>query len=417
MIRSIIKNGYVTALDIGTGKICCLVARVSNGTVQIIGDGYAQAKGFKNGVVVNLNEAASSIQDAVMMAEAKSNRRIENVIVNISSPQMKSTYLTEEITLPDDRPIRSADVRLLIDKAIASFPLTDHEIIHQLPISFSLDGQTDIEEEPTGLSGKTLGVCLHMISVPISVIQNLSMALERCHLSISAKVATPYAAALSVLSDSEKQNGATVLDMGFANTSIAIFSNGFIRYVACLNLGANLITQDISCILKTPMKDAERAKNLYGSAFGAPSDEKQVFNLPVIGEEDEGSLISVTKANLIAIMVPRIEEIFGYVKKFLDPQKRPDFSTRRIVLCGGGSLISGLKDKTDLLLEAKTRLGKPMNIKGLPENLPSTIFSTATGLLRYAVNQRIQKEDENIKPVGQEKNMIKRVIRWLIQNF
>ena len=89
MIRSIIKNGYVTALDIGTGKICCLVARVSNGSIQIIGDGYAQAKGFKNGLVVNLNEAASSIQDAVMMAEEKSDRRIQNVIVNISSPQLK----------------------------------------------------------------------------------------------------------------------------------------------------------------------------------------------------------------------------------------------------------------------------------------------------------------------------------------
>ena len=417
MIRSIIKNGYVTALDIGTGKICCLVARVSNGNIQIIGDGYAQAKGFKNGMVVNLNEAASSIQDAVMMAEEKSNRRVENVIVNISSPQLKSTYLNEEIDLPDDRPIQPADVRLLINKALQSFPLTDHEIIHQLPISFSLDGQTDIEEEPSGLSGKKLGVCLHMISVPANVIQNLSMALERCHLSISAKVATPYAAALSVLSESEKQNGSTVVDMGYANTSIAIFSGGFIRYVACLNLGANLITHDISYVLKTPLKDAERAKNLYGSAFCAPSDEHQTFSLPMIGEEEEGGLFSITKANLITIMLPRIEEILGYVKKFLEPQKRADFSTRRIVLCGGGSLISGLRDKTDIMLESKTRLGKPMNIKGLPDNLPSTIFSTATGLLRYAVNQRIQKEDENIKPVGQEKNMIKRVIRWLIQNF
>ena len=219
-MSNLIKNGFVTALDIGSTKICCLIAKVlSDGSFHIIGSGYAQAKGIKNGVIVHLNDATASIQDAIMMAEEKAERRVESVIVNISSTQLKSTFAKAEIEIADNKPVSSNDVRKLIDLALQKAELSDQEIIHQLPLSYDLDGQNDITE-PSGLYGKKLSIILHVISVPLSQIRNLTLALERCHVSIDAKVATPYASALAVLSEDEKETGATLIDIGGGNASI-----------------------------------------------------------------------------------------------------------------------------------------------------------------------------------------------------
>lgn len=416
-MSNLIKNGFVTALDIGSTKICCLIAKVlSDGSFHIIGSGYAQAKGIKNGVIVHLNDATASIQDAIMMAEEKAERRVESVIVNISSTQLKSTFAKAEIEIADNKPVSSNDVRKLIDLALQKAELSDQEIIHQLPLSYDLDGQNDIIE-PSGLYGKKLSIVLHVISIPLTQIRNLSLALERCHVSIDAKVATPYASALSVLSEDEKETGATLIDIGGGNASIAIFSGGFIRYAAALPLGGLLLTKDIAQVLKTPLSDAERVKTLYGSAFLSPQDEKETLSVPLIGETEEGTLTTLPRSYLISIMVPRIEEMLELTNGYLKSQETDDYATRRIVFCGGSSLIPGLREKASAMLEAQVRMGKPLMMKGLPDFMPSTTFSTATGLLRYAANRRIHSEDKRIKPTTSSTSFIKRATKWLMQNF
>lgn len=415
MARNLIKNGYVTALDIGSGKICCMIAKVSDDNIHIVGMGCAQALGIKNGVIVNFTQAVGSIQDAIIDAESKAKKRVESVIVNVSSPQLKSVYVSAEITIPDTRVIIPSDVRKVIDAALAKVDLKETEIIHQIPISYTLDGQSDIEDEPTGLSGKTLGVTLHLITAPLAQIRNLSMALEHCHVWIAAKVATPYASALSVLSQSEKENGTTLIDIGSGIASMAIFSNGFIRYAGILPLGGNLVTKDISYVLKTPLKDAERAKTLNGCAIISSSDEKATVTLPLIGEEDEAATTTISRKTLISIMLARIEQIFDFLKMYLLGQEKEDFATRRIVLCGGFSLTAGIREKAAAHLDAQVRCGKPLYIKGLSEVLPMTTMSTAIGLLLYALNHRIQKEDKKIKQ--QNENRVKKVFKWITQNF
>ena len=416
-MSNLIKNGFVTALDIGSTKICCLIAKVlSDGSFHIIGSGYAQAKGIKNGVIVHLNDATASIQDAIMMAEEKAERRVESVIVNISSTHLKSTFAKAEIEIADNKPVASSDVRKLIDLALQKAELSDQEIIHQLPLSYDLDGQNDIAE-PSGLYGKKLSIVLHVISVPLTQIRNLTLALERCHVSIAAKVATPYASALSVLSEDEKETGSTLIDIGGGNASIAIFAGGFIRYAAALPLGGLLITKDIAQVLKTPLADAERVKTLYGSAFLSPQDEKETLSVPLIGETEEGTLMTLPRSYLISIMVPRIEEMLELTNGYLKSQETDDYATRRIVLCGGSSLIPGLREKAASQLESQVRIGKPLMMKGLPDFMPGTTFSTATGLLRYAANRRIHSEDKRIKPASSSTSFMKRATKWLMQNF
>ncbi len=417
MSNALIKNGYTAALDIGSGKICCIIAKVSEDSLHIVGTGCAQAQGIKNGVIVNLTQAAGSIQDAIIDAESKAKKRVESVIVNISSPQLESVYVSAEISIPDTRVIVASDVRKVIDAALAKVDLKEKEIIHQIPTTYTLDGQSDIEDEPTGLSGKKLGVTLHLITVPLAQVRNLSMALERCHVWIAGKVATPYASALSVLSQNEKNNGSTLIDIGSGITSMAIFSGGFIRYAAILPLGGNLITKDISYVLKTPLKDAERAKTLNGCAFISPSDEKVSLTLPLIGEEEEGATTTVSRKTLNSIMLARIEQIFDFLRMHLLAQEKNDFATRRIVLSGGVSLTAGLREKAASHLDAQVRCGKPVYIKGLSDAIPMTTMSTAIGLLLYALNHRIQKEDKKIKQQTEHNNWIKKVMKWIIQNF
>jgi len=418
MANHLIKNGYISALDIGSGKICCLIAKVSDDNMTIIGMGCSQAQGIKNGVIVNLPQAVGSIQDAIIEAETKAKKRIDSVIVNISSPQLESVYVIAEIKLPDTRVIIPSDVRKVIDAALAKIDLKEKEIIHQIPISYSLDGQNDIADEPTGLSGKVLGVTLHLITVPLPQIRNLSIALEQCHVWMAGKVATPYASALSVLTQNEKEVGTTLIDIGSGVASLAIFSEGFIRYAAVLPLGGNLITKDISYVLKTPLKDAERVKTLYGCAFTSPADEKNTVTLPLIGEEEEGTTTTISRKVLISIMVARLEQIFNFLYTYLLSQEKNDCATKRIVLCGGVSQTDGIRDKAMNLLDAQVRCGKPVYIKGLPDTLPMTATSTAIGLLLYAMNHRIQKEDKKIKQQSNKQpNLLKKVLKWMKQSF
>ena len=417
MKKGLIKNGYVTALDIGSGKICCMIAKVSEGTLHVIGMGCAQAQGIKNGIIVNVNQAIGSIKDAIMDAENKAHRIVDSVVVNVSSPQMESIYVTAEVSIPDTRVIVASDVRKVIDAALAKVDLKEKEIIHQIPTSYTLDDQVDVEDEPTGLAARKLSVTLHLITVPLAQVRNLSMALERCHVWISAMVATPLASALSVLSQTEKDNGTTLIDIGSGVSSIAIFSNGFIRYAAVLPLGGNLLTKDISYLLKTPLVDAERVKTLNGSAFLSLGDEKVNISLPLIGEEDEGGTTNISRKTLVSIMLARIEQIFGFLHTHLMAQEKDDLATRRVVLCGGVSQTTGLGDKAKEMLEAQVRVGKPQYIKGISNILPLTTLSTAIGLLLYALNYRIQKEDKKIKQQSEKITWFKKVIKWMIQSF
>lgn len=417
MKKGLIKNGFVCALDIGSGKICCMIAKVSEGVLHVLGVGCAQAQGIKNGIVVNVNQASGCIKDAIMDAENKAHKIVDSVIVNVSSPQMESVYVSAEITIPDTRVIIPSDVRKVIDAALAKVDLKEKEIIHQIPASYTLDGNIDVEDEPTGLAAKTLAVSLHLITVPLAQVRNLSMALERCHVWIGAMVATPLASALSVLSDSEKMSGSTLIDIGSGVSSIAIFSNGFIRYAAVLPLGGNLLTKDISYLLKTPLAEAERAKTLNGTAFLSPSDEKVMLSLPLVGEENEGITTTISRKTLVSIMLARIEQIFGFLHTHLMAQEKDDLATKRVVLCGGVSQTTGLNDKAKEMLDAQVRIGKPQYIKGLSNTLPLTTLSTVIGLLLYAQNYRIQKEDKKIKSQSEKTNWLKKVVKWIIQSF
>ncbi len=414
-IRSKGKS-YVTVLDIGTSKICGLMVHVpADGKPEVVGFGYAPAKGIKAGAIVDLDKATECIGSVLAQIEKQADRQIDSVTVNISSSQLKSNHLYQETTIADGHPITATDVKHLVDGMVASCVSAEDEVIHTFPLGYVVDKEQGIND-PRGLYATTLGAHVHVITIPETQLRNLVMVLDRCHVGIDMKVATPYASALAVLSDEEKEIGATVIDMGAGTTSLALFLSGGLVHLGLVARGGNAITRDIAQGLSASLATAERLKTLNGAAFLSPKDELERLIVPIIGEED-GSNIQIPRADLIKIIVPRLEEILERAGRVLDEKEVFSVAARRLVLCGGGSELQGLKEKSAALLNGNVRLGKPGTIKNLPNQFDSYTFVTCMGLLKYVLADYQRMPVEQFNGQVKQKGRLGKVMQWLIKNF
>lgn len=409
-------KSFVTVLDIGTSKVCCLMVRFgSDDRPEVIGMGYAPSKGIKAGAIVDLDKATDCIGDVLAQAEKQAERTIEKVIVNISSTQLKSTHIQKEIEISDGKPITASDVKRLVDNVITSCMSDGNEVIHSFPLSYTVDKEQGIMD-PRGLYGNRLGVHMHVISLPESQARNLVSVLDRCHVSIDMKVATPYASALAVLSDEEKEIGVTGIDFGAGTTTLALFLGGGLVHLGVIPIGGNAMTRDIAQGLSTSLSGAERLKTLNGAAFLSPKDELERLIVPIVGEE-EGSNLQIPRSDLIRIIMPRLEEVLEHCSKTLEVNPHFVVATKRFVLTGGGSNLQGIKEKTAECLGGVTRIGKASPIKGLPTQFDSYTFSTCIGLLKYAIirQKSLLNEQSAVKPV--KYGFLGKVVQWVLQNF
>jgi cell division protein FtsA len=410
------RKSYVTVLDIGTAKICGLMVRMESGKpTDILGFGYAPAKGIRGGAIVDLDKATECIGQVLQQIERQADRQVKSVVVNVSSSQMRSSHLYREKEIPEGRQISAGDVKSLIDEALADCLQTGEEVLHAFPLGYVLDKEQGCVD-PRGLDARILGAYVHVITIPEAQLRNLVLVLDRCHVTVETKVATPYAGALAVLSDEEREIGATAIDMGAGSTSVALFMNGGLVHIGALPIGGNALTRDIAQGLSTSLATAERLKTLNGAAFLSPKDELERLIVPVIGEE-EGACIQIPRADLISIIVPRIEEILEQIGRILDEQDAFAVAARRLVICGGGSELQGLKEKTAALLEGNVRVGNAPEIKNLPNQFDSYTFLVCIGLLRYVVDTERRAADMSIRKRVMPKGRLGKVIQWIMNNF
>lgn len=407
-------KSYINVLDIGTSKICCLAARLNAGEKpEVLGTGVVPAAGIKAGAIVDLDKATQCIGAALAQAEKQAEKSIKSVVVNISSGQLKSRHFFQEIDIADGRQITAADVKRLVDGVIVSVP-PEEEVIHTFPLDYAVDGETGVYD-PRGLYGNKLGARVHLVTLPETQSKNLLLVLDRCHVSVERKVATPYASALAVLSDEEKEIGATVIDLGAGTTAAALFMGGGLVHLGLFPIGGNAITRDIAQGLSAAPATAERLKTLNGAAFRSPKDELERLIVPIAGEEEEAN-IQIPRADLIAIIVPRLEEILERAGTLLEEDARFLAATRRIVLCGGGSELQGIKEKATALLGGNVRLGKPPLFKGLPNQFDPYTFLTCIGLVKYAM-MSYQKGSLEKVDIRLKNGWPGKVMQWIAQNF
>ena len=420
------RSAILSVLDVGTTKIVCLIARLQpiepsemlrgrTHRCRILGIGHQRSRGIKAGTVVDMEAAEGAIRLAVDAAERMAGVQVQSVIVNNTGGRIGSHFFDAKIAV-GGHAVSDSEVHRVLEACHASVP-TGRSALHSLPTGFTL-GSADAIRDPRGLIGDELGAAMHVVSTDSTAARNLMLAIERCHLSIDAVVATPYASGLSALVDDEAELGTALIDLGGGTTSVGLFSGGNLTHVDAFAVGGRHVTMDLARGLNIPLADAERLKTLHGSCLGAASDDRETITVTQVGEDGDHTT-QLPKSQLTRIIKPRVEEILELVRDRLKAAGLPSHSGRRIVLTGGASQLAGLPEAAKRIISGQVRIGRPLGIQGLPESAKGPAFAAAVGLLVYPQVSGI----EHFRPVGSKMreptndNYISRMGRWLKDSF
>ncbi|MEE2997053.1 MAG: cell division protein FtsA [Pseudomonadota bacterium] len=411
-----LRTGIIAALDIGSTKICCFIAHMNaEGGIRVIGVAQQASGGVRNGSVVDMEAAQNAILTAISAAEELAGERIDRIFVNLSAGAIYSHIQEIEVSIAGHE-IAATDIHRARERNSQVEQPEDRDLIHCLPVGYSIDGNRGIRD-PRGMFGEQLGVSFHRINAAPGPVRNLKNCVARCHLDIEEIVFSSYAAGLSCLVEDEKDLGVTLVDMGGGTTTIAVFYDGQIIYADSISVGGTHVTNDVARGLSTPVAHAERMKNLYGSAVASQSDDNEIIDVPLVGEDDHNSPNHVPRSILTGIIRPRIEETFELVRESLDVSGLNRVSGRRLVLTGGGSQLHGVQDLASMVLEKQARIGRPLKISGLAEATSGPAFSTCAGLLRYGVEKFAGTIEDAPAKENAPPSRISRIGHWLKESF
>ncbi len=409
------RGSLIAALDIGTTKVCCLIARVETEKLQILGIGHQISRGVRNGAIVDLDAAGTSVVNAVHAAEEMAGETIQQVVANLSGGFSASRIIRAEIGVAG-REIGEIDLQRVLDQGYQLREPGDRQIIHSVPVGFSIDDSRGIRD-PRGMYGERLGVNMNVVTARAAGVRNHTSAIGRSHLAVDALVVSPYAAGLACLVEDEIGLGVTVIDMGGGTTTIGVFFDGNLVFANSIPVGGGHVTNDIARGLSTPVAHAERMKTLFGSAISASTDEREMIAVPQIGEEDDGHVNHLPKSLLVGIIGPRIEEIFELVRNCLEASGFDKIAGRRAVLTGGACQLHGAREFAGLILDKQVRIGRPLGVAGLAEATSGPAFSTAVGLLHFALSERAVMPRSGRGQTGRPAGLFGRLGHWLRENI
>jgi cell division protein FtsA len=382
----------ISVLDVGSSKIVCLIGRLKPSArgdilpgrshrIEILGIGHQRAVGIKAGSVVDMEAAERSIRLAVDAAERMAEARIESVIVNFSAGRLGSEAYAASVPTKEN-PVTEADIQRVLRSSSMYSVRPGRAVLHSLPTGFSLEGLRGISD-PRGMVGDELGMNMHVVTADAAPTRNLMLCIERCHLSVEAMVAAPYASGLAALADDEADIGVTLVDMGGGTTSVAVFSGGHFMHVDAVALGGHHVTMDIARGLSTPPDHAERLKTLHASVLPGVSDDHDMIAIAPIGEDDNAHVHHVPRSQLLKIVRPRVEETLELVRDRLRDSGFVKQAGQRIVLTGGASQLTGISELAGRILGGQVRVGRPLGVRGLPEAARGPAFAGSVGLLVY----------------------------------
>ncbi len=384
------QKGSVAVLDIGSSKIACFIAEPNaQGELHIIGIGHHHAQGLRGGTVTDSHSAEASIAAAVSLAEKMAGATVDNVMVNLSLPDIRSHLMHVELNISGGA-VSEQDISDILREGCQAVDQENRQIIHCFVTQYQLDGAKGIRD-PRNMYGMMLKADLHVITVDQRKMVNLANTISRCHLDIAEFIASPYAAGLGCLEADEQELGVMMIDMGAFATSVALFSAESNTYNFVIPLGGAHVTKDLSQGLSTGITHAERLKTLYGSVLASANDEQSMVHVPLIGEEHSTDETTVSRAQLVSIIRPRVEEIFELIYAHLEDNHMLACIGQYVVLTGGGSQLVGVRELATSIFGKQVRLAKPRAFLGLAESVSSAGFSAAVGMLHYAGNRPFEE--------------------------
>jgi len=402
----------VVGIDVGTTKVCTLVGRVEEEAIRILGVGIEPSEGIRKGVIVDLAAASQAIVHSVEKAEQTSGVEITAALVSLAGAHVASINSRGVVGVSGDV-IDEYDIARALDAARAVAIPHNREIIHIIQRGFVVDGQDGINV-PIGMHGFRLEVEAHIITAAAATAENLRQCVGAAGVEVLQFVLNPLASGDVVLTDSERQMGVAVCDIGGGTTDLAIYVDGNIWHTMVLAVGGNHITADIAHGLRLPIPQAEEVKKQYGYAQKSEVGSEEHFTIRPFGEEQP---VQINRQELAHIIEARVEEIFLLALQEIKRSGYDGLLPAGMVLTGGSSSLPGIRQLASQVLGLPIRTAKPENLVGLVDKLSSPAYSTSVGLLHWAA--AMQDEDmpsrrdrPRRRPKGESRMNIEPVKEW-----
>ena len=382
------SDGIVVGIDIGTTKVCAVVAEADNlGRINILGMGLAESDGLNRGVVINIDRTVAAVRDAIREAERAANVTVRSVVAGIAGDHVRSLQSRGVITIAHrDQEITERDVRRLLEDTTHVALPADQEILHVIPQEYIVDGQDGVLD-PVGMSGVRLEANVHIVTGLVTAAKNIYRCIEKAGYQVADIVLEPLASSFSVLHADEKEIGVALIDIGGGTTDIAVFEDGTIRHTAVIAVAGNKVTDDIRCGLGIMREHAEALKCQFGIAVVESIDEPEDILIPGIGGRPDKT---IARSALAQIIEPRMEEILEFASNEIKLSGYGRNLSAGAVLTGGGSLIKETAALGAEVLGLEARVGVPTGLAGgLVEEVTDPKFATAVGLVLYGLQPRI----------------------------
>ena len=403
------EGKIVVGVDIGTSKIVTLIARVDE-SVNVLGVSEVPSAGVRKGQIVDIEESVLAINSSLEAAERMAGYSASHIIASIGGNHIESQNSRGVVAVAQpEGEIKETDLARVIDAAKAVSLPSSREILHVLPRSYIVDGQEGIKD-PIGMTGVRLEVDTHIISANSTSVRNLEKAFSEVGVDVDSVVSSGYASSLAVLSDTEKELGVVLVDIGAGTTDICIYVEGSVAYSSVLPIGARHITNDLAIGLRISLESAEKIKLHLSNPAKKQirvSGEEIIEEEPRVKEKSDEidlselhipeELNKVSQKTLVdGIIRPRLNEIFTMVGLEIKKSGYAGQTPSGLVVTGGGARTIGVSDAAKRMLAMPVRIGYPTNIKGIIDEIQDTSFSTVVGLAMYGQNV----EAESSLPFG-----------------
>ncbi len=431
MRKAAMQRGVIALLDVGTSKIACLVLRFDGTSkpmddsgvgslagqsgFRVIGAATTKSRGVKFGEIDTMAETERAIRTALQAAQKMAGIRVDHVIASFAGAEPRSYGLDAKIDVEGSVVSEQDVARVLADCDVPDYGET-REVLHAQPVNFALDHRTGLSD-PRGQLGNSLSVDMHMLTVEGSAIQNLIHCIKRCDLELAGIASSAYTAGIAALVEDEQELGSACIDLGGGATGISIFIKKHMIYADSVRIGGDHVTNDISMGLSVPMATAERIKTFYGGVHATGMDDREMIDTDGETGDWEHDRRQVSRAELIGIMRPRVEEILEEVRVRLDAAGFDHLPSQQIVLTGAGSQIPGLDQLATKILGQQVRLGRPLRVHGLPQAATGPGFSSVVGLSLFAAHPQDEWWDFEIPVDRYPARSLKRAVKWFRDNW
>ncbi|HSL98138.1 MAG TPA: cell division protein FtsA [Candidatus Deferrimicrobiaceae bacterium] len=373
-------EGTLVALDVGTSKVCVLIGEIGrDGRLTVIGHGTVPSSGLKKGAVVNIDQTVRSIRDAVERAERLSGWKIDKAFVGVGGAQIESRNSPGQVAVTaHSREISRDDIRRAVEVARAVPIPSNREVLHVERRGFVVDGQEGVKD-PLGMSALRLEVETHIVTAPATAIQNLMKCVGQAGVKIDELVVNALAASEAVASETERDLGVAVADIGAGTTDLAMFLEGSPFHTSVLPVGGNNVTNDVAIGLKTSLPAAEELKIQHGSGYLRGIDKEEEISVAVLGEEAGRS---IGRLELCRIIESRMRETFELVGAEMQAAGG-GMLPAGLILTGGAGQLGGIAELGREVLQMPVRVVAPAGVAGLTDQILTPAYATAIGLLQW----------------------------------